>query len=109
MKNFNKANIYWEWGLFPVALLLELDKKEKAMQMATTLMIRAGLASNYHPEKQVALSSMPVCENLFNYAITWPGLSSGFLTSYYHLFSVLISTGIQGNDINTILQLIGIC
>ena len=33
MKNFNKANIYWEWGLFPVALLLDLDKKEKAMQI----------------------------------------------------------------------------
>ncbi|MCG8318337.1 MAG: hypothetical protein MI921_02430 [Cytophagales bacterium] len=65
MKNFNKANIYWEWGLFPVALLLDLDKKEKAMQMAITLMSRAGLASNYHPDKQVALSSMPVRENLF--------------------------------------------
>ena len=48
-----------------IALLLDLDEREKATNMATTMINRADKALTYYLDKKVSVSSVPVRENLF--------------------------------------------
>ena len=48
-----------------IALLLDLDQKEKAVEIATTMVDRADEELTYFLDKKVSMSSLPIRENLF--------------------------------------------